>query len=176
MEYTDVILQIALIVLPAGAVLMTTVFFLRKEAEKEAKILGLELKKERQEFFLPSRVEAYQRAVLLMERIHPNSLVMRLNNPGLPSAAMQVKLLEAIREEYEHNIAQQLFISPAAWDMVKKSKEETIKIINLAGKQMTATSNGMDLSGKIFEISAEVGTLPTEITVEVLKKELQQLF
>ena len=41
---------------------------------------------------------------------------------------------------------------------------------------MTATSNGMDLAGKIFEIVAEVGTLPTEIAVENLKKELQQLF
>lgn len=180
MEYTDIIFQIALIILPAGAVLLTAVFFLRKESEKdsekEAKNLGLQLKKERQEFFLPNRVEAYQRAVLLMERIHPNSLVMRLNNPGMPAAGMQVKLLEAIREEYEHNIAQQLFISPEAWDLVKKSTEETKKIINLAGKQMTPTSNGMDIASKIFEISAEVGTLPTEIAVEILKKELQQLF
>jgi len=101
---------------------------------------------------------------------------MRLNNPGLPAAAMQVKLLEAIREEYEHNIAQQMYISPATWEVVKKAKEETIKIINLAGRQMSATSNGMDLSGKIFEIAAEVGTLPTEIAVNILKEEVQRLF
>ena len=136
----------------------------------------MQLKKERQEFFLPNRVEAYQRSILLLERIHPNSMLMRLSNPGLPSAAFQVKLLSSIREEYEHNIAQQMYISTQAWDMVKKSKEETIKIINIAGQQMTATSNGMDLAGKIFEIVAEVGTLPTEIAVENLKKELQKLF
>ena len=60
--------------------------------------------------------------------------------------------------------------------MVKNSKEETIKIINIAGNQMTATSTGLDLSAKIFEIVAEVGQLPTEITVEFLKRELQELF
>tara|TARA_R110002072_G_scaffold302402_1_gene485118 strand:+ start:45085 stop:45606 length:522 start_codon:yes stop_codon:yes gene_type:complete len=173
MEY---LFQIALVLIPAGAVLLTAIFFMRKTYEKELLVLNSELKKERQSFFLPNRVDAYQRAILLMERIHPNSMVMRLNNPGLPSAGMQVKLLEAIREEYEHNIAQQMYIAPATWDLVKKAKEETIKIINLAGRQMTATSNGMDLSGKIFEICSEVGVLPTEIAVDVLKKEVQQLF
>ncbi len=89
---------------------------------------------------------------------------------------MQADLLKSIREEYDHNVAQQIFISPTAWAMVKQSKEETIKIINIAGNQMTATSMGMDLSAKIFELVAEIGQLPTEITVEHLKKELQELF
>lgn len=173
MEY---VLQIALILIPAGAVLMTTIFFLRRETSREIQQMKIDLKKERQAFFLPSRVEAYQRAVLLMERIHPNSLVMRLHNPGLPAKALQADLLKAIREEYDHNVAQQLFVSPQAWAMVKHSKEETVKIINIAGNQMSATSMGMDLSAKIFELVAEIGQLPTEITVEQLKKELQELF
>lgn len=175
-----IIFQIALIVVPAGAVMLTAVYFLRKQTEskiRDAKIeLTNTLKTQRQEFFLPSRMEAYQRCVLFLERIHPNSLVMRVQNPGLPAMAFQVKLLETIREEYEHNIAQQLFVSPQAWEMVKKSKEETIKIINLAGKQMSAASMSLDLSAKIFEIVGEVGELPSDITVEILKKELQELF
>lgn len=172
----DVVLQIALIIFPAGAVLLTTIFFLRKETNKEVRIAQIELKKQRQEYFLPNRVEAYQRALLLMERIHPGSLVMRLHNAGLPAKALQAEFLKAIRDEYDHNVAQQLFISPLAWQMVKDSKEETIKIINIAGNQMQATSTGIDLSSKIFEIVAEIGQLPTEITVEYLKKELQELF
>lgn len=175
-----IIFQIALILIPAGAVMLTAVYFLRQQSEGKVRDAQIELtqtlKKQRQEFFLPSRMEAYQRSVLFLERIHPNSLVMRLQNQGLPAMAFQVKLLEAIREEYEHNIAQQLFVSPAAWEMVKKSKEETLKIIHLAGTQMDATSMSVDLSAKIFEILGEVGQLPSEITVEILKKELQELF
>jgi hypothetical protein len=172
----DALFQIALIVLPAGAVFMTVLLFLRKQSEKEIRHLQIELRKERQAFFLPSRVEAYQRAVLLMERISPNSLVMRLHNPGLPANMLQAELLKAIREEYDHNVAQQLFISPNAWELVRNSKEETVKIVNLAGRQMGPTSMGLDLSAKIFEISAEVGKLPTEITTDYLKRELQELF
>lgn len=180
MNREEIIFQIALIVLPAGAVLMTTVFFLRKNAEKEDKrdirLLQSELKKQRQEFFLPNRVEAYQRAILLMERIHPNSLIMRTINQGLPSSVYQTELLKAIREEYDHNVAQQLFITPELWEMVKNSKEETIKIVNIAGKQMQATSMSTDLAAKIFELVAEVGELPSEITVKALKEDLQRLF
>ena len=172
----EFVLQIALIIFPAGAVLLTTIFFLRKESSQELRSMQIEMKKQRQEFFLPNRVESYQRAVLLMERIHPNSLVMRLHNPGLPARALQAEFLQAIRDEYDHNVAQQLFVSIQGWQMVKNSKEETIKIINLAGNQMSAAATGMDLSAKIFEIVAEIGQLPTEITVEYLKRELQELF
>lgn len=172
----EVIFQIALILIPAGAVLITTIFFLRRESDKEVRSVQVELKKQRQEFFLPNRVEAYQRALLLMERIHPNSLVMRLHNPGLPAKALQSEFLKAIREEYDHNVAQQLYISPQGWQMIKNSKEETIKIINIAGNQMQATSMGLDLSAKIFEVVAEIGQLPSEITVDYLKKEFQEMF
>lgn len=172
----EILFQIALILLPSGAVLFTTMMFLRKQSEKDLRNLQIELKKERQTFFLPNRVEAYQRAVLLMDRISPNSLVMRTHNPGLPAKMMQAELLKSIREEFDHNVAQQIFISPKAWEMVRNSKEEIIKIINLAGSQMSETSMSLDLSAKIFEISAEVGTLPTEITIEYLKRELQELF
>lgn len=176
MALEQILFQIALIILPAGAVLLTAIYFIRREAEREIRNHNLESRRQRQEFFLPHRVEAYQRAILLMERIHPNSLVMRHHNPGLPAMALQSKLLESIREEYEHNIAQQMYISPQTWDMVRRSKDETVKIIHLAGQQMGPTSLGMDLASKIFEIVGEVGTLPTEISVEALKKELQELF
>lgn len=172
----QIILNVFLALVPAAAVVITVWFFLKQQLTKDSRNLQFELKKERQSFFLPLRVDAYQRAALLMERIHPGSLVMRLHNPGEPARKFQSDILQAIRSEYDHNVAQQLYISPQVWQMVKNSKEETIKIINIAGNQMDMASTSTDLAGKIFEIVAEVGTLPTEITVEALKKEMQELF
>mgnify|MGYP003585309572 CR=1 FL=1 len=169
-----VILLVAII--STGGVLAMAYFFLKKSGEKEIRQLQVELKKDRQKHFLPMRVEAYQRAVLLMERIHPSSIVMRLHNPALPAKMLQAELLKSIREEYDHNVSQQLFVSPQAWEMVRNSKEEIIKIMNVAGNQMDLSSTGTDFAAKIFEIVAEVGPLPTEITVDYLKKELQELF
>ena len=172
----NLFLFLAILTVTAGAIVTVVYFFLQKQSEREMRNIHIELKKQRQEFFLPNRVEAYQRSILLMERLHPNSLVMRLHNPGLPSKALQAEFLKAIRDEYNHNVAQQLFISPKAWKMLKDSKEEVIKLINLAGNQMSATSTGMELSAKIFEILSQLEQLPSEIAVEFLKKEFQELF
>jgi hypothetical protein len=171
----DILFKIALVLFPAAGVVLVTYLFLKKQSEKDVGYLQLELKKERQSHFLPMRVEAYQRSVLLMERIHPGSLVMRLHNPGDPARKLQAELLQTIRQEYDHNVSQQLFVTPKTWAMIRNSKEETIKIINIAGNQMLATSTSTDLAGKIFEIVAEVGQLPTEITIEQIKTEFQGL-
>jgi hypothetical protein len=131
---------------------------------------------ENAKFFLPHRVEAYQRIILFMERISPNSLVMRKFQNGMQAKELQAELLSTIRSEFEHNIAQQIFISPQGWKMVKESKEEIIKIINLASSQIDENGNALDLSQKIFEIATQLEKLPTEITNEFLINELQKLF
>lgn len=167
---------LGILLVTSAALVYVVYLFLKKQGEKELIYLQGELKKQRQEYFLPTRLEAYQRAILLMERIHPSSFVMRLHNPGLPARALQMEFVKSIREEYDHNVAQQLFISPEGWQMIKNSKEDIIKLINAAGEQMSPTSNGLDLSSKIFEMLAQLKQLPSEVTVEFLKKEFQQLF
>ena len=118
------------------SIIIVVYLFLKRQSQKEKVNLEVELKKQRQEFFLPNRVDAYERAILLMERLHPNSLVMRLNNPSLPAKIMHAELLKTIREEFDHNITQQLFISPIAWKLLRDSKEELVKLINLAASQV----------------------------------------
>ena len=172
----DIIFQLCLILLPSGAVLITAIFFMRKFNEREIHSIKLELKKERQKLFLPNQIEAYQRAVLLMERINPNSLLMRHNNPKKKASEMQLILLESIRNEYEHNMAQQIFISKESWDIIKKAKDETIRIINLAGEKTKKDAKSIELSSNIFEIIKELEALPTEIAVNILKKDIQTLF
>lgn len=172
----DLLIFSLILLILAAAIVVVVYFFLNKQGEKEVRYLQGELKKQRQEYFLPTRLEAYQRAILLMERIHPNSLVMRLHNPGLPARALQLEFVKSIRDEYNHNVAQQLFVSPEAWQMVKNSKEDIIKLINAAGEQMQQTSTGLDLSSKIFEMLAQLNQLSSEVTVEYLKREFQKLF
>lgn len=124
--------------------------------------------------FLPMQVDAYQRMVLFLERIAPNNMIMRLNNPGLPFRAFQQKLLENVRQEYEHNLAQQIFITPEAWDKVKSTKEEVLKIINMAATKLEDTALANDLSKGIFEITAQLKNQPTDGAISFLKTELNQ--
>jgi hypothetical protein len=158
------------------SIIIIVFLFLKRQSQKEQVNLEVELKKQRQEFFLPNRVDAYERAILLMERLHPNSLVMRLNNPSLPATIMHTEFLKTIREEFDHNITQQLFISPIAWKVLRDSKEELVKLINLAASQVQENATAIELSAKIFELVAQLEKLPSEVATEFLKKEFQELF
>jgi hypothetical protein len=59
--------------------------------------------------------------------------------------------------------------------MIKNSKEDIIKLINAAGDQMNTQSTGLELSSKIFEMLSQLNQLSSEISVEYLKKEFQNL-
>lgn len=172
----ETIILTSILIVSSATSILITYLFLSKQSKSENKTLKLELKKSRQDFFLPNRVEAYQRFVLLMERISPNSLVMRLHNTDQSKNEFQAELLKTIRNEFEHNIAQQLFISPKSWEITKKAKEETIKIINLAASQLDNNTTSTDLASKVFEITSEMKSIPTDAAILNLKVELQELF
>ena len=173
---TITITAIIALLIPSTAFMFIVVKQIKQQTNRDKTRNSNELKKDRQSYFLPHRVEAHQRIVLFLERISPNSLIMRKFNATHSAKSLQSELLETIREEFEHNIAQQLFISADSWVKVKNSKEEIIKLINLAASQMKENSTAIDLSAKIFEISAQINPLPTEITNKILINELQSLF
>lgn len=139
--------------------------------EEVKQVVGTDLKRH----FFPLQVDAYQRMVLFLERIAPNNMILRLSNPGLPARAFQQKLLENIRQEYDHNLAQQIFISPKAWSQVQASKEEIVKIINMASINLADTSLSNDLAKNIFEITAQLKAQPTDHAIDFLKAELNQI-
>jgi hypothetical protein len=137
---------------------------------------GLNTNNETIKLTLPHRIDAYQRLVLFLERISPNSLVMRKFGNYQTAKQLQQDLLSTIRSEYEHNIAQQVFVSPQGWKMIKDSKEQIIQLINVAASQVEENASAIDLSSKIFELTAEFEKLPSEIATEFLVEELQKLF
>ena len=100
---------------------------------------------------------------------------MRLHNPTISAQAFQSELLKTIREEFDHNVAQQLFISPEGWKLVSNAKEETTNIINVAAENLEEDANATALASKVFELVGEVGEVPSDIAVNVLKREFQDL-
>lgn len=181
----ELLLQVAFYVVPAVAFFGAVYYFTNKWFEVQKDKLKLQSiensrpvaeqkKNSINKDFLPMQVDAYQRLVLFLERIAPNNMIMRLNNPGLPSGAFQAKLIETIRQEYEHNLAQQIFVSADAWKLTRNTKEEVLKIINMAATKMPPTAMANDLCKGIFEITAQLEKQPTDGAISFLKEELNK--
>lgn len=121
------------------------------------------------------RVQAYERLVLYLERITPGALIMRLHQAGMSSKLLRSDMSKTVREELEHNLSQQIYVSEKSWKMVMKAKEETINLINIAQENVGDKGTGMDMSRVIFEILDKVKKAPNEEALAQLTAEARQL-
>ncbi|HKH62676.1 MAG TPA: hypothetical protein VKA49_17655 [Flavitalea sp.] len=100
----------------------------------------------------PLQLQAYERLTLLVERIALPNVISRTNQQGLSLADMQYMLVNTIKQEYEHNITQQIYVSPEAWEAVRNLKEQNIHIINQIASFLPPESTGTDLNKHILEM------------------------
>lgn len=164
------------ILLPAGIVLFAMYLVVKSFLEKDFEKKLAEIKIKNTEKILPVRLQAYERVVLLLERINPANSIVRLRNPKLNAAQFQNLLISSIREEYNHNLSQQVYISPKAWMNVKQSKEESISLINRVAQNIDPEESSGVLGKKIIETMVQANFDPCASSIALIKKEIQELF
>lgn len=122
----------------------------------------------------PVRLQAYERMALYLERISPESLVLRCYQPGMDTKLLQGVMTKVIRDEWEHNLSQQVYISSKSWQLIREAKEQMIGVINSAAISIPADADPARLASTIFATVAD-GQLPTTPALEFLKKEFADL-
>ncbi|MES1214413.1 MAG: hypothetical protein ABUT20_02760 [Bacteroidota bacterium] len=125
----------------------------------------------------PLQLQAYERLVMLTERIGLPGLISRASQQGINNARdMQILLVESIKQEYEYNATQQIYVSPVAWEAVKNLKDQNIYIINQVSSTMPAEATGLDLNKRLMEFSMtqKKGAMH-EIVLEALNYEAKKL-
>lgn len=162
--------------LPALFVFLATYLVMSKMVKSEQLRLKAENVLNNQKFITPIRLQAYERMVLLMERISPQSLIMRTQRQNITNQELQSALLKTIRSEFEHNMAYQLYISDKAWEMVRMAKEDCIKFINQTALQTKPDGNSLQLCKLILENTMDRELDPTTKAIGYLKEEIRTLF
>lgn len=162
--------------LPALFVFLATYLVMSKMVKSEQLRLKAENVLNNQKFITPIRLQAYERMVLLMERISPQSLIMRTQRQNITNQELQSSLLKTIRSEFEHNMAHQLYISDKAWEMVRMAKEDCIKFINQTALQTKPDGNSLQLCKLILENTMDRELDPTTKAIGYLKEEIRTLF
>ena len=124
----------------------------------------------------PLQLQAYERLVILTERVALPNLVSRANQPGLSAREMQLLMLESIKQEFEYNSSQQIYVSPVAWQAVNNLKEQNMLIINQIAQTLPSDAKGIDLGKRIMEvIIAQDKKALHNIVLEALNFEARKL-
>lgn len=169
-------LEISKYVIPSLVVFTTAYLMVKEFFKREEKKLKLEVFLKNQKETTPIRLQAYERLIIFLERIHPESLVIRENKNGLSNAQLQQKLMSAIRDEFEHNIAQQLYVSAKSWMLVKNAKESMIQLINTQAAQLVPNESSLVLCKAIIESHMQQQKPAIEIAISGLKEEVQMIW
>lgn len=100
----------------------------------------------------PLQLQAYERLVVLAERIAIPNLVGRINNPDLSAKEMQLLLLSHIKQEFEYNCSQQIYVKPSSWQSIQKLKDQNMLIINQVAQTLTTDAKAFELNRTLLEI------------------------
>lgn len=122
------------------------------------------------------QLQAYERLVLLVDRIALPNVISRLNQAGISAKELQQIMVRNIKEEFEYNISQQIYVSADSWNAVKNLKEQNLLVINQLGNALPATATGMDLNKFLLEylMNDKKGGLH-EVVSEVLSFEAKKV-
>ena len=172
----EVIVEILKIVLPAGLVIygmyLVAVSFLK--TERDNKLISLKTKNT--ETILPIRLQAGERICLLLERVTPNHLIRRVNTGNYSAKELHQLLLHEVREEYHHNLSQQLYFSDETWESVRNAIEQVITMINRAAQDLNEEARGIDLNKRIFQLYLEKTNDSISQALKNVKSEIRVYF
>ena len=164
MEASTLSLLIAALALAVGFIA-----FLRTYREKEpAPVHTFNAK--------PLQLQAFERLVILCERISLPNLISRVNQPQLSARDMQLMLIENIKQEFEYNASQQIYVSQTAWDAVRNLRDQTLLIINSIARTLPAEASAHDLNKGLLEaiLNQENAALHT-YTLDTLNGEAKKI-
>ena len=124
----------------------------------------------------PLQLQAYERLVVLADRIALPNLISRASQPGMSAKEMQSLLTESIKQEVEYNTSQQIYVSAAAWDAIRNLKDQNMLIINQVAASMPEDAKGIELNKRLLEfvMNQQKGSLHT-IVSDALNYEAKKL-
>ena len=170
----DLFIDLLKILGPAVIVLYASFLMVNSLLKARFNELKSSFDQKSQKEILPIKLQAYERIILLLERSNPNNLIPRLSQKEMNVTVFQHLLIKEIRQEFNHNLAQQIYLSNEAWSYVKASIEDTVTLINDAAMGMGEEYSGLDLAKLILERAVKKNSI--EQTILFVKDEVKELF
>lgn len=168
------VIQYVAYLLPAIVVGIVAYFFFKGHTKNEEGRRRYLIQKEAQNKILPTRLQAYERITLLLERIDPNKLLIRVKPYSDDINQYEELLISNIEKEFEHNVTQQIYVTPECWNLISAAKNATVHVIRQA--TMHEKDNGADgLREYLLRTFMEEVT-PSQKALQYIKKEVSELF
>lgn len=157
--------------IPSVVVLLAVFLMFRQYFGHQTQQRLMDVKLERSKITLPLRLQAFERLILLCERIDLPDLVLRLKTPGTNAGALRSALLVAVQQEYEHNLTQQLYVSEELWSIMMAARARTMDLIMAAAENIRAEDSADTYASVLIDMASKEESLPSHIARRAIKTE-----
>ena len=155
--------------------LVVICFISRFTFNKDIATIKMEVVKESRKEVIALRIKAVERLTLFLERITPESIILREQGNTKNNFSLQTTLLSAIRQEYEHNLVMQVYVSNETWEKVKQAKEEVVRMINMCSTEVNPANPSLELAKIILERYSFAGASHVERAIVSLRSEVNNM-
>ena len=168
------IMEILKYILPALVVLLTAYVLIDKLLRNEEKRRNYELRKDVSATLIPIRLRAYERLILVLERTIPSTLIVSVAKPGMTNMELHTQLLSSIRQEFAHNLSQQIYISDEVWNYIRSAQESLLRLVNSTAADCNPNDSASVLAELIIHIYGASENTPSELAMDKLKMEVRK--
>ena len=162
-------LLVAISLIIAGTIIF---FLMEKQHRHNEQRWQLELRKANASALASLRLSAYERLIVMLERSRPSSVVLRSNRSGMTCTLLQLEMIRNIREEFDHNVSLQMYVSEHTWANIQQAKSDILELFKVSYSKVNPNDNGMYLSNFVLEMEAAVGNPAIENALRLLRIEL----
>lgn len=166
----ETILEIIKITLPALIVFLTIYFIMKSYLAQQYQLQLLSMKQKNVKHTIHLKLQAYERLMMLCERISIPNLILRLRTRDMNVEELTNSMILAIQQESNHNLTQQVYITDELWNIITLAKNETLNEISEVSKKLDQSSLGTNLVNA-FTNSNE---LTSETIIAHAKKAIKQ--
>lgn len=173
---TSETLHLILQLLGVGVLIFITVYFFNTWIKHRERAWMFALKQDNNKALAPLKISAYERIIVMLERSTPQAMVMRLSPTSSNAAYLHLDLSKALREEFEHNISLQMYVSDECWNKVKRAREETGELYKVAFTRVKADSPASEYAREILHLEATVGNSAIREAIMAVRNEMGRHF
>lgn len=169
------LLDILKYTIPALIVLITSYLIVQKFLVTQLQRKQIALLHDTQDATIRLRLQAYERLVIFVERMHPRQLIPRLYEQGMTVADLQQAIMFNIRTEFEHNLSQQIYVSKQVWETVKNVKEQELNMVIQMAQQLQPDAPAKELHMRMADYLLSTEEVPVEVALQIINDEAKRV-
>ncbi len=160
-----------LVCLPALIIFVICYMIIKQFFRNREQIELLAIQKQSDGKTLALRLQAYERLVLLFERMHVPAMIARLKTKSMSSGDLQSSLMVTIEREFEHNVTQQIYVSDKLWEVLFVAKQELLNQVHQVMIDIAFAEDVDVYSNALIEHFNQKGMDPSQKAVLAIKHE-----